>query len=188
MLLRRRIAIVSVLVSISLVAGIWSIRPASLRGEGLMIPSKAVQDCPFCARHFKGRVIYEDDELIAFHDRSPAASYHALIIPREHIISCKSLTPAHLPLLHRMISIAHDINPRKGEEGYIKPRIGFHVPPVNSVAHLHLHVIVPPWKPWWKRMKYPMGWWGWWGWWFEPVEKTIERVERLEAASQTQLK
>ena len=46
-----------------------------------------MSDCIFCkiARHeVPARVIYEDDEFIAFLDQYPASRGHTLIIPKSH--------------------------------------------------------------------------------------------------------
>jgi Scavenger mRNA decapping enzyme C-term binding len=45
------------------------------------------------------------------------------------------------------------LNLTKGEKNV---RTGFHVPPFNSVHHLHMHVIVPPFKSWYRNAKYPL--------------------------------
>lgn len=34
-------------------------------------------------------------------------------------------------------------------------KTGFHIPPFSSIHHLHMHVLVPPWKPLGK-IQYPV--------------------------------
>jgi len=44
-------------------------------------------DCIFCriaAGEIPARKIYEDDEVVAFHDLHPVAPVHVLIVPRHH--------------------------------------------------------------------------------------------------------
>ena len=45
-------------------------------------------DCIFCkivAGQIPSRKVYEDDEMLAFHDINPLAPVHFMIIPKEHI-------------------------------------------------------------------------------------------------------
>jgi hypothetical protein len=37
---------------------------------------------------------------------------------------------------------------------YDQVQMGFHVPPFNSVNHLHLHVISLPYNNLWRKLKY----------------------------------
>ncbi|KAK8865655.1 hypothetical protein IAR55_000800 [Kwoniella newhampshirensis] len=101
-------------------------------------PPEQIQGCTFCdvsvQKGFK--VTYEDDQLIAFHDRTPRAKVHLLVIPRKHVVdSVKDLTSDHLPLLRSMTSLAERLVPPDPP-----PKMGFHIPPFSSVPHLHLHV------------------------------------------------
>ncbi|MDZ5034263.1 HIT domain-containing protein, partial [Clostridium perfringens] len=45
-------------------------------------------DCIFCKianGEIPSKKLYEDDKVIAFHDISPEAPIHFLVIPKEHI-------------------------------------------------------------------------------------------------------
>jgi diadenosine tetraphosphate (Ap4A) HIT family hydrolase len=42
------------------------------------------QDCVFCDLTNKS-IVYEDEQIVAFHDIKPASKLHLLIIPRNHI-------------------------------------------------------------------------------------------------------
>ena len=47
-----------------------------------------MEDCIFC-KIIQGEIpsnkVYEDDEILAFHDINPAAPIHILVIPKKHI-------------------------------------------------------------------------------------------------------
>ncbi len=45
-------------------------------------------DCLFCkivAGEIPARKLYEDDQVLAFHDIAPQAPLHILVIPKKHI-------------------------------------------------------------------------------------------------------
>lgn len=106
--------------------------------------------CVFCnvttANGFN--IVYEDNDLIAFHDRAPGAKSHLLITPRKHIGSVEDLGRQHRDLLSDMVDIGHQLIKNENV------RMGFHVPPYNSVNHLHLHVLEPPYRNFWRKVKY----------------------------------
>ncbi|KAG2186198.1 hypothetical protein INT43_002636 [Umbelopsis isabellina] len=56
--------------------------------------------CVFCdVTTEKGfNIVYEDNDLIAFHDRAPGAKSHILIIPRKHVGTVKDLGRQHRDL------------------------------------------------------------------------------------------
>ena len=49
-----------------------------------------MQDCIFC-KIIKGEIpckkVYEDEDVLAFHDINPAAPIHFLLIPKKHLVS-----------------------------------------------------------------------------------------------------
>ena len=87
----------------------------------------------------------ETSELLAFRDRSPKAEFHALVIPKRYVPNLYSLTNDDLDLVRDMRRLALDLLedrvPRaRDANDYV---LCFHVPPFNSVDHLHLHVLAP---------------------------------------------
>ncbi|KAI9093442.1 HIT-like domain-containing protein, partial [Phlyctochytrium arcticum] len=115
----------------------------------------------------------QDDQFVAFNDRSPGASLHLLIIPKSHIGTVRNLSPSS----HTLLSDLHVLATRLLiENGYTAPdqrRIGFHVPPFNSVNHLHCHVLGLPFKNWIRKVKYePAGW----AIWFVDLELLIRAL------------
>jgi histidine triad (HIT) family protein len=114
-----------------------------------------VADCLFC-RILAGDV--PSDEVLstpgtyAFRDVSPAAPVHVLVIPRDHIANAGAVGPDHAGVLVEMLTTAQEVARREGlaERGY---RLVFNVgdDALNSVPHLHLHVIGG------KRMGWPPG-------------------------------
>ena len=113
-------------------------------------------DCIFCkiaAGEIPSRKVYEDDELFAFHDISPWAPVHFLIIPKRHIPSMASLTEADAGLMGRIMTLAPKLALEQGCEPY--PQGGYRIV-INTgdqggqeVHHLHVHVIGGP-RPWLK--------------------------------------
>ncbi|MBR4738131.1 MAG: histidine triad nucleotide-binding protein [Rhodocyclaceae bacterium] len=103
-----------------------------------------MSECIFCkiaAGEIPAKLLYQDDEMLAFHDIKPAAPVHFLVIPRAHIASCAELSEAHAPLLGRMLVKASELAREQGlNEGFRTiintGRIGG-----QEVYHLHIHVL-----------------------------------------------
>jgi len=102
-------------------------------------------DCIFCkivAGEVPADIIYQDEEIIAFHDVHPQAPTHLLIIPRKHIPSLSHLIDADIPTVGHMIKIANQLARDGGvaESGYRlvinSGREGGQV-----VPHLHIHFL-----------------------------------------------
>uniref|UniRef100_A0A1A8CXH8 Histidine triad nucleotide binding protein 3 n=1 Tax=Nothobranchius kadleci TaxID=1051664 RepID=A0A1A8CXH8_NOTKA len=96
-----------------------------------------------CGRDKETRVIKQNQELVCFRDIFPAAPYHFLVIPREHIVSCRSLNKKHISLVQRMVELGRAVLLDQGITNMNDVRLGFHQFPFISVSHLHLHVLAP---------------------------------------------
>ena len=104
-----------------------------------------VQDCLFCkivAGEIPSEQVYADDLVIAFHDISPQAPTHILVIPRKHISDMNKASAEDQALLGHMILRAAEIADEAGlaESGY---RLALNTGPDarQSVFHIHLHIL-----------------------------------------------
>ena len=53
-----------------------------------------MNDCIFCKiinKEIPSKVVYEDEEVLAFNDIAPAAPIHILVIPKKHIESLATM-------------------------------------------------------------------------------------------------
>ena len=119
-----------------------------------------MDNCIFCkiaAGKIPAKLVYEDQDLIAFHDINPAAPVHFLIVPREHIPTLADCSDNHSALLGKMMVLAPKLAQELGcgftpaAEG--EPSGGFKAlfntgpDGGQEVYHLHLHVMGGP-RPW----------------------------------------
>lgn len=91
------------------------------------------------------RTYLETSELLAFQDRSPKAKLHALVIPKRFIESIYSLTSNDVELVQDMREMGLQLVQQQYPQAYDKNDyiLCFHIPPFNSVDHLHMHVLAP---------------------------------------------
>jgi histidine triad (HIT) family protein len=104
-----------------------------------------MESCVFC-RVAEGkapaRVLFADDEVVAFHDLAPRAPVHVLVIPRRHVVSLAHTEGDDGGLLGRLLLAAAEAARRTGiaETGYrVVTNIGAGAG--QTVHHLHLHVL-----------------------------------------------
>ena len=63
-----------------------------------------MQDCIFCkivAGSIPCKKVYEDEDVLAFHDINPSAPVHFLLIPKKHLESLAA-TPIMLILMRKL--------------------------------------------------------------------------------------
>jgi len=109
-------------------------------------------DCIFCkiaAGKIPAKKVYEDDEMVAFHDIKPWAPVHILMVPKLHITSMVDVTPEHAPLLGRMMAVSPRLMRELGVTNGFRHLINTGHDGFQEVMHLHLHVMGGP-RPWLK--------------------------------------
>lgn len=134
-----------------------------MRSKGVTYDEKGeVVSCTFCRIHSgeePGRIEYNDSRYVVFRTIAPATKLHLLVTPRKHIRNMNSLSGiAGAKLLYNMKQIGMiAVTNLTGDENLaIAAKFCFHMPPYNSIDHLHLHVIVDPRSMnMFNRIKYP---------------------------------
>ncbi len=104
-------------------------------------------DCIFCRivrDDLPSRRVFEDDDMIAFHDIRPIAAVHFLIIPRLHVVSLAHCGEAHAPLLGRMLSKASTLAREQGLADGFRTIINTGRGGGQEVYHLHIHIVGGP--------------------------------------------
>ena len=110
-----------------------------------------MSDCLFC-RIVRGELpcskVYEDDEVLAFHDIHPVAPVHFMLIPKLHMDTLADAEESHRDLLGRMLLLAPKLARQQGLEDGFRTVINTGRGGGQEVFHLHIHVIgggnIPP--------------------------------------------
>ena len=104
-----------------------------------------MSDCLFCriiAGEIPAKIAYQDDDVVAFHDISPQAPLHVLVIPRKHIAMINDLQPEDASVVGKLFLAAKKVAADAGyaESGYrVVMNCGRDAE--QTVFHIHLHVL-----------------------------------------------
>lgn len=103
-----------------------------------------MSDCLFCkliSGQIPSRKVYEDAELLAFHDINPAARVHFLLIPKQHVASLLETDATHAALLGKMLVLAPKLAQEQGLDNGFKTVINSGPGGGQLVYHLHMHIL-----------------------------------------------
>ncbi|KAF0814664.1 Purine nucleoside phosphoramidase [Andreprevotia sp. IGB-42] len=107
-------------------------------------------DCIFCklaAGVFPSNKVYEDDDVLVFHDLHPVAPVHVLVVPKTHIESLAHAAVEHQALLGKLMLVAAQVAGELGLESGFRTIINTGAGGGQTVFHLHVHVIGGPGLP-----------------------------------------
>jgi histidine triad (HIT) family protein len=93
-------------------------------------------------KEIPAKIVHEDELCLAFHDVSPQAPVHVLLIPKKPIVSLAEMSAEDQSLIGHMMLKAGEIARKLGlqENGYrVVTNIGGHGG--QSVFHLHFHIL-----------------------------------------------
>ncbi len=98
--------------------------------------------CIFCKivnKEADAKVVFEDDDTIAIHDKNPAAPTHLLIMPKKHYERLVDTPPEIMPKLFEVVQkVAKDLGlDEKGFRVIINNGRGGG----QVIFHLHIHLL-----------------------------------------------
>jgi histidine triad (HIT) family protein len=104
-----------------------------------------MSDCLFCkiaTGQIGAALLHQDEQCVAFADINPQAPFHALVIPRRHLVNLNELHAADEALAGHLLRVAAQVAAAAGvaESGW---RASFNTNREGGqvVWHLHLHVL-----------------------------------------------
>lgn len=106
-----------------------------------------MSDCLFCkivAGAIPAKKLYEDDDVIAFHDIRPIAPVHFLLIPKIHVETLYDTGTEHYAALGKMLGLAGRLAREAGATDGFRTIINCGRVGRQEVYHLHIHVIGGP--------------------------------------------
>lgn len=102
-------------------------------------------DCVFCKianGEIPAKTVYEDDEVIAFHDANPQAPIHLLIVPKQHIASIMDVNERNTKVINKIAKVAQDLaRQNKIDESGFRIVVNTGEDGGQTVPHLHFHLL-----------------------------------------------
>lgn len=94
-------------------------------------------------REILASIVYEDDRCVAFHDVSPQAPVHCLIVPKVHIPRLSEATTMEQEnLLGHLLTVANVVADLKGiRQSGFRIVINCGKDGGESIPHLHVHML-----------------------------------------------
>ena len=92
-------------------------------------------------KEIPAKIIYEDDQCLAFHDVNPQAPTHVLLIPKKEIPSLDRLTSEDQILLGHLLLVIRKLAEQLQLTGGYRLVVNCGPDAGQTVDHLHLHLL-----------------------------------------------
>lgn len=103
-----------------------------------------MNDCLFCkivAGKIPAKVVYEDEDILAFNDINPLRAVHVLVIPKKHITSLAAASAEDVLVLGKILAKANEIAVSQGSPDGFRVIINTGRVGQQEVPHLHAHIV-----------------------------------------------
>lgn len=106
-----------------------------------------MSECLFCkiaGGEIPAKKLYEDDDVVAFHDIRPIAPVHFLVIPKLHVASMAELGSEHVEVMGKVMTVAAKLAREQGCTDGFRTIINTGRVGRQEVYHLHVHILGGP--------------------------------------------
>lgn len=103
-----------------------------------------MESCLFCkiaAGEIPSNKVYEDEYMLAFHDISPMAKVHVLVIPKMHIANVDGINSENSEVIAKIFAKIGDITKAAGITNGYRVISNCGADAKQSVMHLHFHIL-----------------------------------------------
>lgn len=104
-------------------------------------------NCIFC-KIVRGEIpakkVYEDADVLAFHDIQPVAPVHFMLVPKKHVATMYELTPDDAPVMGKIMTLAGRLARELGAGDGFRTIVNTGRVGRQEVQHVHVHVIGGP--------------------------------------------
>jgi len=104
-------------------------------------------NCIFCKivrGEISSRKVYEDADVLAFHDVSPKAPVHFMLIPKRHIATLYDVGEVDAAALGKIMVLAGRLAREQGASEGFRTIINTGRVGNQEVMHVHVHVLGGP--------------------------------------------
>jgi len=104
-------------------------------------------NCVFCKivrGEIPSRKVYEDADVLAFHDINPVAPVHFMLIPKNHVASLYDVTSDDAGTLGRIMTLAGRLAKEQGAADGFRTIVNTGRVGRQDVMHVHVHVVGGP--------------------------------------------
>ena len=92
-------------------------------------------------REIPAKIVFEDDDVLAFHDVNPQAPVHVLIVPKRVIARLADAKESDAALLGKLLLAARKVAEKLDLTSGYRVVINNGPDAGESVPHLHVHVL-----------------------------------------------
>ena len=92
-------------------------------------------------REMPANIVFENEDVLAFHDVNPQAPVHVLVVPKRVIPRIAEATDSDAELLGKLLLAARDVAKQLSLESGFRIVINNGPDAGETVPHLHVHVL-----------------------------------------------